>query len=64
MSSRVPYWVGKRDQALSNMAHRNYERQLQDRIKQLEKENSDLKKKIAKMENGFLLAMELLMKKY
>ena len=64
MSSRVPYWVGKRDQALSNMAHRDYERRLQDRITELEKENSNLKKRIAKLENGFLLAMELLMKKY
>ena len=64
MASRVPYWVGKRDQALRDSSHMDYERRLQDRIKQLEKENSDLKKKIAKMEDGFLKAMELLVKKY
>ena len=62
MSSRVPYWVGKRDQALSNMAHMDYERRLQDRIRELEKENSDLKKKIAKMENVFFIALGLLLK--
>ena len=62
MTSKVPSWVYKRREALSNMAHRDYERQLQDRIRQLEKESSDLKKKIAKMENAFLIAMGLLMK--
>lgn len=62
MSSRVPYWVHKREQALSNMAHMDYERKLQDKIRELEKENSDLKKRIAKMENAFLTAMDLLMK--
>lgn len=64
MSSRVPYWVAKRDQALSNRAHMDYERRLQDKIEQLEKENAELKKKIAKLENGFLKAMELLVKRY
>ena len=64
MSSGAPSWVYKREQALRDISHRNYERQLQDKIKQLEKENSDLKKKITKMENGFLIAMELLLKKY
>lgn len=44
------------------MSHRNYERKLQDRIRRLEKENSDLKNKIAKLEKAFLIAMDLLMK--
>lgn len=43
------------------MFHRNYERKLQDRIRRLEKENSDLNK-IAKLEKAFLIAMDLLMK--
>lgn len=61
MSSRVPSWVYKREKALSNIAHMDYERKLQDRIRLLEKENSDLKKKIAKLENALLLAMDLLL---
>ena len=63
MSRGAPHWVYKREQAYRNMAHMDSERRLQDRIRQLEKENADLKKKIAKMENGFLIAMELLMKR-
>lgn len=64
MSRGAPHWVHKRDQALRDSAHMNYERKLQDRIKELEKENSELKKKIAKMENAFLIALGLLTKKY
>lgn len=64
MSSGAPPWVYKRDQALRDIGHMDYERKLQDRITQLEKENSDLKEKIAKMENAFLTAMDLLTKKY
>lgn len=62
MTGGVPYWVGKRDQARSNIAHMDSERRLYDRIKELEEENSDLKKKIAKFESAFLTAMDLLMK--
>ena len=62
MSRGAPHWVYKREQALRDASHMDYERRLQDRIKELEKENSDLKKKIAKMENAFLIAMDLLMK--
>jgi len=64
MANRVPFWVYEQREAISEMSHRNYERQLQDRIRQLEEENSDLKKKIAKMEKAFFLAMELLTKNY
>jgi len=42
----------------------SYEGELQDRITELEKENSDLKKKIIEMENAFLTAVDLLVKKY
>ena len=62
MSSRVPYWVHKRDQAYRDMAHMESERSLQDGIRQLEKENSELKDKIAKLENGLLVALNLLVK--
>lgn len=44
------------------MSHENCERRLQKRIKQLERENSDLKKN-AEMENVLLIAMGLLLKK-
>ena len=64
MSRGAPHWVYKREQALRNAGHMDYERKLQDRIRELEKENSELKEKIAKMENAFLTAMDLLMKKY
>ena len=59
-----PFWVSEREAALRESSYMSRENELQDRIKQLEKENSDLNKKIAKMENGFLIAIELLMKKY
>ena len=62
MSSRVPYWAHKRDQAYRDMAHMDSERRLDDRINQLEKENSELKQKIAKFENAFFIAMDLLLK--
>ena len=62
MANKVPFWVYEQRQATSDMVHRDRERKLEDRIAQLEKENSDLKKKIAKMENAFLIAMDLLMK--
>jgi len=42
----------------------SYERKLQDRITELEKENAELKKKIAKMEKGFLTAVSLLANRY
>lgn len=64
MSSRVPYWVAKREQAYSDMAHMDSERRLRDRIKELEKENAELKKKIAKMENAILIALDLVTKKH
>ena len=57
-----PSWVYEREQAYSDMAHMDSERRLQDRIGELEKENAELKKKIAKMENAFLIAMDLLIK--
>ena len=63
MSYGAPHWVHEREQALRDTAHADYERKLQDRISELEKENAELKKKIAKMENAFLIAMDLLMKK-
>ena len=62
MTNGVPYWVYKRDQAYRNMAHMDSERRLHDRIRQLEKENSDLRQKIAKMENALLTALDLLLK--
>ena len=62
MGTKTPFWVYEQRQAISEMSHRNYESQLQDRIKQLEKENSDLKNRIAKLKNAFLIAMDLLMK--
>jgi len=62
MSSRVPSWVYKQQQAISDRDHRNYESQLQGRISQLEKENSELKQKIEKMENAFFVALDLLLK--
>jgi len=55
-------FVVTRAQASSDRAHVDYERRLQDRIKELEKENSDLKNKIAKMENAFFMALDLLLK--
>ena len=64
MSRGAPHWVYKRDQALRDMAHADSERRLQDRIRQLERENSELKKKIAEMEDAFLKAVELLTKTY
>ena len=64
MGTRTPFWVYEQRQAISDMSHRNYESQLQDKIKQLEKENSELKEKIAKFENAFFVAMDLLVKKY
>ena len=63
MSRGAPHWVYEREQALRDTAHADYERKLQDRISELEKENDELRKKIAKMENAFLTAMDLLMKK-
>ena len=62
MSSGVPYWVHKRDQTYRDMAHMDSERRLHDRIRQLEKENSELKEKIVKLENSFLIALGLLLK--
>lgn len=44
-----------------SMSHRSETDKLQHRIKELEEENSDLKKKVAKMENAFLTAVDLLM---
>jgi len=63
LSYGAPHWVYEREQALRDTAHADYERKLQDRISELEKENAELKKRIAKMENAFLIAMDLLMKK-
>lgn len=40
MSRGAPHWVYKRDQALRDSAHMDYERKLQDRIRELEKENA------------------------
>ena len=62
VGSKTPFWVYEQRQAISEMSHMNYESQLQDRIKQLEKENADLKNKIAKLEDAVLIAMDLLMK--
>ena len=64
MSRGAPHWVYKREQSLRDSAHMSYEGELQDRITELEKENSDLKKKIAKLESAFLTAVDLLMKQY
>jgi len=63
MSYGAPHWVYEQKQAASDRAHTDYEKKLQERISELEKENAELKKKIAKMENAFLIAMDLLMKK-
>ena len=62
VGTKTPFWVYERRQAISEMSHRNYEGQLQDKIRQLEKENSDLKDKVEKLENAFFIAMDLLMK--
>jgi len=62
MTSKVPYWIHKRDQASSDRAHMQYEGRLHDRIKELEKENSELKQKIEKTENAFFIALDLLLK--
>jgi len=64
MSRGAPHWVYEREQALRDSAHMSYERKLQDRITELEKENAELKKKIAKMEKGFLTAVSLLANRY
>lgn len=60
MSSK-PFWVSEREKTLMSMSHRSETDKLQHRIKELEEENSDLKKKVAKMENAFLTAVDLLM---
>lgn len=62
MGTKTPFWVYEQRQAISDMSHRNYESQLQDRIEQLEKENSELKEKVEKMENALLTALDLLLK--
>lgn len=62
MSRGAPHWVYKRDQALRDTTHMDYERRLQDRIKELEKENSDLRNKIAEMETAFFTSLDLLLK--
>lgn len=46
------------------MAHMDSERRLHDRIRELEKENSELKNKVANMENAFFIALDLLLKKH
>jgi hypothetical protein len=64
MSNRVPYWVGvQQGRAHSDSVHSRVDFQLRGRITELEKENSELKNKLNKMENAFLLAIDLLMKK-
>lgn len=64
MSNKVPYWVGVRQgSARSDSIHRHYEIEFQNRIAELEKENSELKYKLEKVENAFFIVMDLLMKK-
>lgn len=42
--SGVPYWVSKQNEALIESGHIQLEHQYLDRIKALEKENTELKK--------------------
>lgn len=64
MSNKVPYWVGlEQGRAHSDSVHSHVEFQLRERITELEKENSELKGKLAKMERAFFIAIDLLMKK-
>jgi cell division septum initiation protein DivIVA len=46
----APSWVYEQRKAISDMSHDSYEHQLQDRIRELEKENSELKRRIAELE--------------
>jgi uncharacterized protein YceH (UPF0502 family) len=60
MSRGAPSWVHKREMALRDAYHQSSQKQLEDRISQLEKENLELKKKVESLENGFLIALDLL----
>ena len=62
--SGKPFWVSEQEKTYLEISHRSETDKLQHRIKELEEENSDLKEKIAKFENAFLTAVDLLMKKY
>jgi uncharacterized protein YceH (UPF0502 family) len=64
MSHGAPSWVHEREQTYRNMAHIDSEKRLQDRIGELEKENAELKRKIAKMENVIIIALDLLTRKH
>lgn len=63
MSYGKPFWVYEREASLREMYHQSELGRLQHRIRELEKKNSDLTKKIEKMESAFLIAIDLLMKK-
>lgn len=60
--SRKPFWVYEEEKSLMRMDHEDEISRLQDKIRKLEEENSDLKKKVAEMENTLLIAMSLLLK--
>jgi len=64
MANKVPFWVYKQRETLMEMSHRSTLESLQDRIKYLEEENSNLKNKIIDMENVLLITLDLLMKKH
>lgn len=64
MSNKVPHWVGvEQGRAHSDSVHSHVEFQLRKRITELENQNSELNGKLAKMENAFFIAMDLLIKK-
>lgn len=63
MSYGKPSWVYEREASLREMHRQSEVSRLQHRIKQLEEENSDLKKKVAEMENVVMVAMGLLLEK-
>jgi hypothetical protein len=63
MSYGAPSWVYERDISLLKTSHESEVSSLNYRIKELEKENSDLKKELAKLENVLFVAIDLLTKK-
>jgi cell division protein FtsB len=62
MGHGAPSWVYQQRQAISDASHDSTERRLQDRINELKKENADLKERIEKLQNAFLIAMDLALK--
>lgn len=63
MNYGKPSWVYEQEATLREISHRDETSRLRHRIEQLERENSDLKEEIAKMENTILVALDLLTKR-